>query len=52
MKIFVEALKAAGAEAVHFHTGLTGASNQRAKAHLRFAPRSLPWRGREFRPQS
>lgn len=43
-----DALKAAGAEAVHFHTGLAGASNQRAKDQLGFAPRPLPWRGREF----
>jgi 2-alkyl-3-oxoalkanoate reductase len=38
------ALKAAGAEAVHFHTGLTGAANNRAKAQLGFAPRPLPWK--------
>ena len=38
-----DALEAAGAEAVHFHTGLTGAANSRAKAQLGFTPRPLPW---------
>ena len=39
-----DALKTAGAEAVHFHTGLTGAANNRAKAQLGFAPRPLLWK--------
>src|SRR5262249_31368099 len=39
-----DALKAAGAEAVYFHTGLTGAANSRAKAQLGFAPRPLLWK--------
>ena len=39
-----EALKIAGAEAVHFHTGLTGATNSRAKAQLGFTPRPLLWK--------
>jgi nucleoside-diphosphate-sugar epimerase len=39
-----DALKTAGAEAVHFHTGLTGAANSRAKAQLRFTPRALLWK--------
>lgn len=39
-----DALKAAGAEAVHFHTGLTGAANGRAKAQLGFTPRPLMWK--------
>jgi nucleoside-diphosphate-sugar epimerase len=40
----VDALKVAGAEAVHFHTGLTGAANSRAKAQLGFTPRPPPWK--------
>ncbi|HVZ99490.1 MAG TPA: NAD(P)-dependent oxidoreductase, partial [Caulobacterales bacterium] len=39
-----DALKTAGAEAVYFHTGLTGAANSRAKARLGFAPRPLAWK--------
>lgn len=39
-----DALKIAGAEAVHFHTGLTGAANSRAKAQLGFTPRPLLWK--------
>ena len=39
-----EALKAAGEEAVYYHTRLTGASNGRAKAKLGFAPRPLLWK--------
>jgi nucleoside-diphosphate-sugar epimerase len=39
-----DALKAAGAEAVYFHTRLTGASNSRAKAQLGFRPRPLVWK--------
>jgi nucleoside-diphosphate-sugar epimerase len=39
-----EALNAAGAEAVYFHTGLTGAANSRAKAQLGFTPRPLLWK--------
>jgi 2-alkyl-3-oxoalkanoate reductase len=38
-----DALKAAGAEAVYFHTRLTGAANARAKAQLGFKPRPLLW---------
>jgi len=38
------ALKTAGAEAVHFHTGLTAAANSRAKAELQFTPRPLLWK--------
>jgi hypothetical protein len=38
-----DALKGAGAEAVYFHTRLTGAANSRAKAQLGFTPRHLPW---------
>ena len=34
-----DALKTAGEEAVYYHTSLTGASNNRAKAKLGFAPR-------------
>lgn len=41
-----EALKVAGAEAVYYHSKLTGASNGRAKAKLGFAPRPLLWRRR------
>jgi len=40
-----DALKAAGEEAVYYHTRLTGASNSRAKAQLGFAPRPLLWKG-------
>jgi 2-alkyl-3-oxoalkanoate reductase len=39
-----DALKVAGAEAVYFHTGLTGAANSRAKAQLGFRPRPLLWK--------
>jgi 2-alkyl-3-oxoalkanoate reductase len=39
-----DALEAAGAEAVYFHTRLTGAANTRAKAKLGFTPRSLAWK--------
>jgi 2-alkyl-3-oxoalkanoate reductase len=39
-----EALKVAGAEAVYFHTSLTGAANSRAKAQLGFRPRPLLWK--------
>jgi 2-alkyl-3-oxoalkanoate reductase len=39
-----DALKAAGAEAVYFHTKLTGAANSRAKAKLGFTPRPLAWK--------
>ena len=39
-----DALKVAGAEAVYFHTGLTGAANSRAKAQLGFTPRPLLWK--------
>jgi nucleoside-diphosphate-sugar epimerase len=39
-----DAQKVAGAEAVYFHTGLTGASNSRAKALLGFSPRHLLWK--------
>jgi nucleoside-diphosphate-sugar epimerase len=39
-----EALTAAGAEAVYFHTCLSGATNRRAKAGLGFAPRPLVWK--------
>jgi nucleoside-diphosphate-sugar epimerase len=39
-----DALKAVGEEAVYYHTRLTGASNDRAKAKLRFAPRPLLWK--------
>lgn len=39
------ALKSAGAEAVYYHTSLSGASNSRAKASLGFAPRPLLWKG-------
>jgi nucleoside-diphosphate-sugar epimerase len=40
-----DALKAAGEEAVYYHTRLTGASNRRAKAQLGFSPRPLLWKG-------
>ena len=39
-----EARKAAGEEAIYYHTCLSGASNSRAKAQLGFAPRPLLWR--------
>jgi 2-alkyl-3-oxoalkanoate reductase len=39
-----EARKTAGEEAVFYHTRLTGASNEKAKTHLGFAPRQLLWR--------
>jgi nucleoside-diphosphate-sugar epimerase len=39
-----DALRAAGAEAVYFHTRLTGAANSRAKAQLGFTPRPLLWK--------
>jgi nucleoside-diphosphate-sugar epimerase len=39
-----DALKAPGAEAVYFHTRLTGAANSRAKAQLGFSPRPLLWK--------
>jgi len=38
-----EALTVAGQEAVYYHTVLTGASNDRAKATLGFKPRRLLW---------
>jgi nucleoside-diphosphate-sugar epimerase len=38
-----DALASAGAEAVYFHTDLTGAANNRAKAQLGFSPRRLVW---------
>jgi nucleoside-diphosphate-sugar epimerase len=37
-------LESAGAEAVYFHTALTGAANGQAKARLGFAPRPLAWK--------
>ncbi len=40
-----DARKAAGEEAVYYHTRLTGASNNRAKANLGFKPRPLLWKG-------
>jgi nucleoside-diphosphate-sugar epimerase len=40
-----EALKTAGEEAVYYHTSLTGASNNLAKAKLGFTPRPLLWKG-------
>lgn len=39
-----DARKMAGEDAVYYHTRLTGASNEKAKAHLGFAPRQLLWR--------
>src|SRR5262249_48151720 len=39
-----DALKAAGEEAVYFHTRLSGAANSRAKAQLGFTPRPLLWK--------
>ncbi|THK36446.1 NAD(P)-dependent oxidoreductase [Ensifer sp. MPMI2T] len=39
-----EALTSAGEEAVYYHTRLTGASNDRAKAELGFTPRPLLWK--------
>jgi nucleoside-diphosphate-sugar epimerase len=38
------ALTSAGEEAAYYHTRLTGASNHRAKATLRFRPRPLLWK--------
>jgi nucleoside-diphosphate-sugar epimerase len=38
-----DALKTIGEEAVYYHTRLTGASNNRAKSKLGFAPRPLLW---------
>ena len=40
-----DALNAAGEQAVYYHTRLTGASNERAKAKLGFTPRPLLWKG-------
>jgi hypothetical protein len=40
-----DALKTAGEEAVYYHTRLTGASNDRAKAKLGLTPRPLLWKG-------
>lgn len=39
-----DALNTAGEEAVYYHTRLTGASNNRAKAKLGFRPRPLLWK--------
>lgn len=39
-----DARKAAGDEAVYYHTQLTGASNDAAKAKLGFTPRPLLWK--------
>lgn len=39
-----DGLKVAGAEAVYYHTGLSGVANRRAKAQLGFKPRPLLWR--------
>jgi len=39
-----DALKAAGEEAVYYHTRLTGASNSRARRELGFTPRPLLWK--------
>lgn len=39
-----DALKVAGAEAVYFHTRLTGVANSRAKAQLGLTPRPLLWK--------
>jgi hypothetical protein len=39
-----EALRTVGEEAVYDHTKLTGASNNRARAKLGFAPRPLLWK--------
>ena len=39
-----DALKTAGEEAVYYHTCLTGASNNRAKAKLGSRPRPLLWK--------
>ncbi len=39
-----DARTSAGEEAIYYHTRLTGASNNRAKARLGFAPRPLLWR--------
>ena len=38
------AMKTAGAEVVHFYTGLTGAANTRAKAQYGFTRRPLLWK--------
>ncbi|MGB3288309.1 MAG: NAD(P)-dependent oxidoreductase [Burkholderiaceae bacterium] len=40
-----DARKTAGDEAIYYHTRLTGASNNAAKAKLGFAPRPLLWKG-------
>jgi len=39
-----DALRRFGTEAVYYHTQLTGATNSRAKAQLRFTPRPLLWK--------
>lgn len=39
-----DARRAAGEEAVYYHTELTGASNCRAKEKLGFSPRPLLWK--------
>jgi nucleoside-diphosphate-sugar epimerase len=39
-----DAEETAGEEAVYYHTRLTGASNDRAKARLGFTPRPLLWK--------
>ncbi|MDY0885279.1 NAD-dependent epimerase/dehydratase family protein [Dongia soli] len=41
-----EARKAAGEEAIYYHTRLTGASNKRAKSQLGFTPRPLLWKAK------
>jgi 2-alkyl-3-oxoalkanoate reductase len=41
-----EAIEQVGAEAVYYHTQLTGASNRKAKATLGFNPRPLAWMDR------
>jgi nucleoside-diphosphate-sugar epimerase len=38
-----EALQAAGADSIYYATRLRGASNERAKQNLNFAPRRLEW---------
>jgi hypothetical protein len=38
-----DAIGQAGAEAVYYHTQLTGASNRKAKTALAFNPRPLVW---------
>jgi 2-alkyl-3-oxoalkanoate reductase len=40
-----EALRTAGADSVYYATQLRGASNERSKKELRFAPRRLEWLG-------